>query len=332
MKIFNFDKSDITRYIEHELKTLEKFKEPLNFVINCLVKQKKCINIQSLDKDLKLNKVKEREGKSYNWSVFTYNNITLVVRRYGHHLTIFTKVDKGGVDFMDRPNIDYGAFTLHTNMEQFGEKHDKMLDVYYENPFTDLTVIIKDLFTLLSERSSGVAFVWNSASLKRPKHVELKLIFSGNTISSLDLFVFCMEELENTYQELFSETIMVQRLKELKTGEKLGKIYEVGEITSTIAEDDYYHNVGVELLDIRNRKKKDFKDVYSLTRYYAEDILTTKLYSFKGVFYVEGGQFKEGEPVAYKKSEDNDVSIFKKSYPKENFVPLKKYKFVTPLK
>lgn len=325
MEIFKFEKDSVTRFIEHELKTLSKFKEPLKYIVKQLERHKNCLTIKSLD-TINLNKVKEREGKNYHWSAFKYEGITLVVRRYRQHMTIFTMVvkkDKKDYDTFESPRTEYGAFTLNTNFEKFGDKHDEMMDTYYDKPFTDLNVIVKDLLKMLIDKDGGVHWVWNSSSLKRPDHVELKLIFNDKSIHSIDDFVFCMEELENSYQVIFAENTMVQKLKELKTGEKLNDRYKVGKITTTV-KDDYYHAVGFDMIDTMNKGKKSFQDVYSLTRWYAKDIFKQKLYSYNGELYVEGGKFKVGTPVAYKNFDDN-VTIFKESLPKENFIPLKKY-------
>lgn len=325
MEIFTFERESVIRFIEHELKTLSKFKEPLKYIVNQLERQKNCLTIKSLD-NINLNKVKEREGKNYNWSAFKYEDITLVVRRYRQHMTIFTMVvkkDKRDDDTFESPRTEYGAFTLYTNFEKFRDKQDEMMDIYYDNPFTDLDVIIKDLLKMLTDKDGGVHWVSNSYSLKRPDHIELKLIFQDKSIHSIDAFVFCMEELENFYQQLFAENTMVQKLKELKTGEKLNDRYKIGEITTTI-KDDYYHAVGIQMIDTMNSDKKNFQDVYSLTRWFAKDIFKEKLYSYNGELYIEGGELKEGKPVAFKKFDDN-VTIFKELYPKENFIPLKKY-------
>ncbi len=324
MKLFKFEKSDVTLHIEYELKTLDKFKEPLNYIIKALTRLGHSMEIKSLDKKIDLNKIKEKEGKNYHWSTFTYKNATLVIRRYKQHLTIFTKVVKG-VDYKERPKNEYGAFTFHTDFEKFGNKHDAMMDMYYNKPFTDLNVIVKDLFNLLLEKDSGVYWVWNSAMLKRPKHVEIKLAFDSKTISSLDNFVFCMEEIDSIFLTLFAESTMIQKLKEYKTGEKLNKQYKTGRITTTV-KDEYYHSTGMELIDATDKNKSNFQDVYSLSRYYFEDVFKDGIYIYEGEVYVKGGSFKIGEAVAYKDDYEYDnVTLFKKDFIKEKFVPLKKY-------
>lgn len=325
MEIFKFEKEYITRYIQYELKTLSKFKEPLKYIIRQMERHKNCLVIKSLD-NINLNKIKESEGKNYYWSVFKYKNITLVVRRYKQHLTIFTMVEsneKIDDDTLEKPRTDYGAFTLNTDFEKIDiSNRDQISDNYYDNPFTDLNVIVKDLFNLLIDRDSGVHWVWNSVALKRPDHINIKLIFDNNSISSIDDFGFCMEELENKYQELFAENTMVQKLKELNVGEILDDRYKIGKI-NTILKNNYYHDIGLEMINILDKSKR-FNDVYSLTRWYFEEVFKEKLYSYNGVLYIQGGEFKVGEPVAYKNFNDN-VTLFKDSLPKENFIPLVKY-------
>ncbi len=320
MEIFKFEKSDLTSYIEYELKTVSKFKEPLNYVIKSLERLGNSLTIKSLDKKIDLSKIKENEGKNYHWSAINYKNVTLVIRRYNQHLTIFTKVVKESDRGYDKS--EYGAFSLNTDMDKFGDKHDEMLDKYWDKPFTDLNVIIKDLLNMLIDRTLGVSWVWNSAALKRPDHVNLKLAFSNNNISSLDDFTFCMEEISSIYMQMFAESTMVKKLKEYagKTNIKLNDRYKVGKVTTTV-KDGYYHAVGMEIID---KKDKTFRDVYSLTQYYFDYIFTEKIYIYNGEIYTAGGKFKVGEPVAYR-GEDYDVTLFHSNMSVENFIPLIKY-------
>lgn len=87
MEIFKFEKSDVTNHIEHELRTRSKFREPLKYIIRSLEKMGNSMTITSLSKKINLNKLKEKEGKNYHWSTVTYKGVTLVFRRYGHHLS-----------------------------------------------------------------------------------------------------------------------------------------------------------------------------------------------------------------------------------------------------
>lgn len=322
MELFNFEKDQVTRFIEDKLDTFNKCKEPLNYTINKLVALGHSLTIKSLDK-IDLNKVKERKGKNYHWSVFIYKNVTLVIRRYNQHLTIFTKVIKEP-DHKGRVKFEYGAFTFRTDLSKFSDdQRDKMTDLYWDKPFTGLNEIIHDLLKLLVDKTYGVSWVWNSACLKVPDYVEIKLAFSQENIISLDNFIFCMEELSNIYQELFAENTMLQKLKELKEGNKLNDRYKIGKVITKV-KDEYYHGVGMDIVDTMNKEKTNFQDVYSLTRYHCKDIFKN-IYLYNGEVYLEGGEFKEGEPVAYKDEEIDNVTLFKDTYPKENFITLIKY-------
>ncbi len=57
MEIFKFEKDSITNFIEYELKTLSKFKEPLKYIVKQLERHKNCLTIKSLD-SFNINKVK----------------------------------------------------------------------------------------------------------------------------------------------------------------------------------------------------------------------------------------------------------------------------------
>ena len=314
MGLFQFEKSEVDSFIEYKLKTFKRFKEPLNFVINTLTKLGHSFVIESLD-GIDLNKVRENEGKNYEWSVFTYKNVTLVIRRYRYHLTIFTKVVNNGVE--------YGAFTFNTEFDKFGDKHDEIMESYYDKPFTGLNEIIVDLLNLLTNREEGVHWVWNSVSLKRPNYVDIKLIFSDKSISSYDNFIFCMEELSNIYLSLFAETTMLQKIKEYtnKIGELINKRYKVGKVNTEL-KDGYYHAVGITLIDTLCNDKEDFQDVYSLSRWYFEDIFK-EMYLYKGDVYITSDEFIIGEPVVYKGGDG--INIFEERFNKENFIPLKKF-------
>ena len=73
MKIFEFKKDSVTDHIRYELKLFSKCKEPLNYIFKTLEDNGHSLILKSLDK-INLNKVKELEGKNYNWSVINYNH------------------------------------------------------------------------------------------------------------------------------------------------------------------------------------------------------------------------------------------------------------------
>ena len=318
-ELFDFDKREVTNYIEYDLETFSKAKEPFNYVVNTLKKLGHSYVLKTLD-NIDANKIVERKGKNYHWSVIEHKDTVIAIRRYRSHLTIFTKAktesETGYV------STEYGCFTFEVNFEKFGDKRDEMSDKYYDKPFTGLNEILADLFTLLKTRS--VHWVWNSYSLKRPDYVDIKLVFRGKEISSFDNFIFCMEELSSTYQELFAETTMLSKLKEFtnKVGEMFNGRYKIESVTTDV-KDDYYHSAGIGLIDTIGSEGKSFKDVYSLTRWYIEDMFKQDFFLYKGEVYVLGGEFVEGEPIAYK--ELDGVTVYKKGILEQNFLPLIKF-------
>lgn len=326
MELFKFEKEDITRHIEYELKTAQKFKEPLQYIVKNLTRLGHSMSIKSLKK-IDLNKVKEHEGKNYYWSVFTYKNVTMAVRRYKQHLTIFTKAQKG-VDYKKNPKIEYGAFTFHTDFKKFEDKkHDELMDLYHNKPFTGLNEIITDLLKLLTNDKYGVSWVWNSACLKRPDYIKLELAFCGNNISSIDSFAFCMEEIDSFFLQMFAENTMLRKIKEFKNkiGEKLNDQYIIDGVATEV-KDDYYHGVGISTIETSNKKEKTFHDVYRLSRWYFKDIFKEKVYFYEGEVYIEDSKFKIGNPVAYKGDDgEGNVILLEKEHLREHFIPLKKF-------
>jgi len=324
MKIFEFKKDSVTDHIRYELKLFSKCKEPLNYIFKTLEDNGHSLILKSLDK-INLNKVKELEGKNYNWSVINYKNVKLLIRTYKQHLTIFTKITKPCEYDKGKIIDEFGAFTFRTDMEFFkgsNSEHDAVMDEFYENPFADLNKCAKQLFQVLIER--GVYWVPNSACWKTPKYVQVKLAYEKESIHSLDNFVFCMEEIDFLYSQLFSENTMFKKLAELKNriGEKFDHRYKITKVVTTL-KDEYYHGVGLWLED--KDKKETFKDVYSLTSWHFENVFKEEIYMYKGELYVEGSKFKVGDPVSYKDKTIEKVTLFQNTFPKENFIPLKKY-------
>ena len=324
---FKFEKEEITRFIRTELKTIKKFKEPFNFVSKQLFNLDNGIQITDLD-NIDLSPLKPKEGKNYDWCTIRYKNVTLILRIYGRHITVFTKVvDFETVNEHTFNKTKYGAFTFHSNLDNLSDdEHDAVLDCFYDDPFYDFKKSLKDLFNLLIDR--GVYWVTNSACIKFPKGVKIKEAFEENSIQSLDAFVFCMEELDHIYNTIFSEVIVVKQLGLMKTkiGEKLPDCYmERDMILKEIkvdVKDEYYHNTGIRVL---KKDEEKWIDVYSINRWYFESVFDINLHLFKGELYVEGGQFEVGKPVAYKSKEINKVTLYKESFPDENFIPLQKY-------
>lgn len=327
-KLFNFDKDSITRHIEHKLETFSKMKEPFKFVVKKLIEKGHNIIVDDLE-DYDLNKIVEDEGKNYNWSVVQYENVTLLMRRYGTHITIFTQITTDRKDpFSEGRNVNYGAFTLNVDTEKFDDdKQDEMMEMYYDSPFTDLNVIFKNFIECIDRKRGDIHWVWNPSSMARPDHVKVKYVFSGKSISSVDTFIFCMEELTNAFQSLFAETTIVERLKDLKgkEGKKLDSRYILKEVREDVS--DCFHNAGMTVIDTFGGKKESkWNDVYLIGMHYLEHIFPEGFYMFDGDIYVDApnGKLIVGNVCIAKDDNDEFISIYQEKFPANTWTALRK--------
>lgn len=268
--LFNFSGNTITSYINYDLKTISKLKPTINYILKLL--EVNSLTIDNLDDKIDLSKIVERKGKNYNWSVINYKNISLLIRSYGHHLIVFCKITtKHEYDSGSWNESTLGAFTFYSNIDKIEKcDNDDFYEKFINNSFVDLEVVIKDLLIGIIE-NDGVHFVWNNYSLPRPDYIDIKVAFYRDQIMSLDLFVFCMEEVSNIYLELFAENDMFLKLQEFK--DKIGTPFNSKlKINNVFCDlkDEYYHGVGIEF--IGESGKKEFQDVYSLSRWYYKEI------------------------------------------------------------
>lgn len=275
MEIFKFEKESLVSHIRYDMHLFDKAKKPLDYICDTLEKNGHSITLTSLNK-IDLNKVKEKEGKNYNWSVVNYKNVRLLIRTYKQHLTIYTKVFNKEKKYDDDKYV-YGAFTFHTNLDLFkgtDKQHDALMDKMYNNPFLKLNECAKQMFEVLIER--GVYWVWNSACWKTPELVEVKLAYEKENIHSIDTFVFCMEEIDHLHCQLYAENTMLEKLPELKKriGKEFNHEYKIKSIATKV-KNGYYHDAGLLLEDKKDKKKTTFKDVYTLTRWYKDEVFQT---------------------------------------------------------
>jgi hypothetical protein len=304
MELFKFEKSSIQSHLRYDKKIFRKVKEPIDYIINVLTNLGYSYTLDSL-KDADLNQVKQKEGKNYNWCVINYQNVQLLIRAFRQHLTVFTKLTTY-CDIMERNETSLGAFTFHSNFdnlitsdtvyelaEQFKSQnpsmsikdcidnaycqvHDGRLDEMCDNKFIDFNGCLKNLMELIQE--DRLCFLCNSSSFERPDYVDIETAFYGEEISSIDCFVFCMEEIDCLHRDLFSETTMVEKLKELKDnlveGQKFDNQYSIVDIVTEV-KDNYYHGVGISLIDSEGKRK--WVDVYSLTSWYFNTIFAKEV-------------------------------------------------------
>ena len=65
---------------------------------------------------------------------------------------------------------------------------------------------------------------------------------------------------------------MLEMAKTFVVGDILNNRYEILGV-STESKDGYFHGIGLELKGTNGAESKSFCDVYSLTRYYLNDVL-----------------------------------------------------------
>lgn len=250
---FNFDEKAVQHHMIREMKVLKQNSEAFRYIADKLPNQT----------ELDLSKAIWTEGKNYDWCVIVNGNVTLIIRKYGSHFTIFTKVviENNYKDETKYYNTRYGALMFHS--EDGGD------DLVNDN-FTDFN---KSVVTELIEivRKEELHCIWNDLSFKRHKRVKVNIIFHGDSIDSVDKFMFALDELSQKYLELFAENDMLQKISTLKKGDKFG-VHTVESVSFEIENPDdiYYHGLGIKYIDNWNKEKWD--DVYALTRWHFEEI------------------------------------------------------------
>ena len=255
---FSFSKSKIETYINYDLNLHQKFKESFKYLCSKMPVQTLVENLSTLD---------WYEGKNYNWAIISDESVTLIIRKYGKHFTIFTRSRIKFVDDDDdlySYHVKYACFTFFSDLEKVENVSD-----YDDNDFKDLDELIKPLISFIKENK--VYWLSNEYSFPREKHIEIKNVWDGgDSITSIDKFIFCCEELFQRHLELFAETDMLEKIKNFNIGDKVG-VYEVTSIATKV-KDNYYHAVGLHL---KRGNEETFHDVYSLSTFYYDDIFNT---------------------------------------------------------
>ena len=219
------------------------------------------------------NELKWNEGKSYNWCVLLHDNLTMVIRAYHSHFTIMTCLStehtKRDYTWTEKK---YGAFTFHIESDKIkteeiceeAKKYTYPVDYYNcDNIFHDINNMIFPIIDLI--KNSNFHLLWNSVSLPRPNHVEIKIAFHNESINSIDLTMFVGEEISNQHLELYAENDMFDMVKEIA---KIKPLPDSIKSVYPIIKNEYYHDVGIDF-----KTGSYMKDVYCLTRYHHDEVL-----------------------------------------------------------
>lgn len=264
-QVFKFEKRDITSVISYKLKLKERISKSINYVSE---KLKMLGHYQYYDNIADCKTLSEdlfREEKNDKWITLEFENIKLVIRHFRQHFTIFYNsvtiypLDNGG----EYKEPATGCFEFLINLKKCTrDEHDEVLETSYEIFIEHLPTMIQML------KDNKIHAIWNDLSFKRPKFCDAKTYFKNYEIDDVDHYIFCAEEISRMHLFLFAENEMYEKLKDLKVGDIFYSEVKINRI-STKNDNHYYHSAGIEVED---RGRTEFHDVYSLTRWYLQYI------------------------------------------------------------
>lgn len=265
--VFDFEDNHLKNMVVYEMKLVERMERAFDYIFDKLIKfnEKFGTKLTALD----LGELKLQEGKNYNWCAFNAGVVQFIARTYGQHVTLFIKYGYHYNEKHDYTLYKYASMTYYTELKGMSDdEHDSMLDKFYNNPFFELNKVFPSLLEMIKENKLHA--IWNNISFERPDYCEPKLAYNGEDIRSLDLTIFCAEELSTKHSQLYAENEMLEMLKSIVLTEGMElqgkKIKEVCTEFPKEYSDPYYHGVGILL------EGDSFKDVYTLTRWYLEDV------------------------------------------------------------
>lgn len=259
-EIFNFDEQRIKKEVNRKYKLGSNLKKSFKYLEGKLPVNK----ITKIFRNLKF-----REGKSYDWYLFTDKEVSIIVRKYGGHSTVYAlNSPKPSEDnYFERDVLT--VFTMFNN-------RSKMTDEECEDDYDNFTLLGSLVELIKIVRKNEGHTVWNSLCFKVPEYTDVKLVFQRETVYQLDTMLFACDEMSQTHLELFAENEMLEKIKTLQPGDPFGSYSKI-KSTSTVVKDDYYHGVGVytERTDewgMQHEKEPKWSDVYGLTRSYYDEV------------------------------------------------------------
>lgn len=274
-ELFVFDEQDIQFQIIHKMNINSKASKSFTYVHEKLVLLGFHLDITD-QKEYDLDSVKMDEGKNYNWVAITSGDYRFIIRQFGTHSTVFWKKIK----VKTYPKEDGSTFSFNrvkNGAFLFSVKESKLSDAerdeYYDKPLTELTKMFPRVIEMMDENI--LHLLWNNLSFQLPKHCKVETCYEGESISSLDKFAFACDELSSKHLALFAENEMLEKLKTLKVGADFGTHDTIESISTEFPKqysDPYYHGVGLNIISKTRDEKSKWHDVYSLTRYYFDEV------------------------------------------------------------
>jgi hypothetical protein len=260
-KIFDFDENSTKTNLLYKTELRQK----IEYVFKHLFENKRVpINKLKKDNSFDFSELKFSEGKNYDWFFLVNDNVTLLVRQYRTHFTMFSKTKIEGQDSY------FQKVKVFTMLFDTDKMDDDLSDSYCDNKFIGLSELLPSLIELIKE--DNVHSLWNDYSFKREKYVKVENVYNGgDDVSNLELLLFACDELFQKYLVSYAENEMLDKIKTLKVGDKFGRNYVIKNIKTEV-KDDYYHAVGMSFFDDDDKKEDKWADVYSLTRWYYKDL------------------------------------------------------------
>jgi len=271
-----FNKRDVERVLIYDLKAFRTIRDSFIYVHTLLSQQGYGYDLNK-NSSPDFNKLKWSEGKNYQWLALCMGDkdgsTQFLIRQYGRHLTVFTKFSYSEESYRDTV---YACFTFNTNNDKMNATQREASDLN-ENFFHEFQIAFPEILRLVNENK--LHSLWNNRDLPRPSYVDVKTAFYGETIISIDLLIFGAEELTQKHMELFAENDMLDMLKSLRevSGRDFDANNKVKEVVTDFPKqysDPYYHGVGIAVVDAKD--KRSFHDVYTLTRYYFDEVLALR--------------------------------------------------------
>lgn len=256
-EIFGFGEDDSKRQIMREMKLLKKIKTSFTYL-------EKALSSQEFTGDL--NNMSWSEGKSYDWINIKKDDVTMLIRRYQSHFTIFFKHDKLIMDNWRESR--YSIITFNTDRDMLSDRDS---DARFDNWAMDLNEYMNGLIEVAEK--GDIQSLWNDYSYKREKYIKIKNVLDHEHCSSMDNLLFACDELFQKHLEVFSETDVVKHLESFRVGEFFKKDFHgdvIIDYIKTEVKNDYYHDIGLGLVNSKGEKK--FEDVYSLSRWMLENL------------------------------------------------------------
>lgn len=226
------------------------------------------INTVTADKTFDFSTLKFSEGKNYDWFFLVSEDVKLLIRQYRLHFTVFAIKKDNDYEFFDKPSI----FTIHTDFDRVerSTENDKLSDHHCDNNFLTFETLLPQIFEFVA--TDKVGGMWNDYSFKCPKHTKATPALSGqDTVYNLNHIIFAMDEICGKYSECFAQNEVLEKLKTLSVGDTFGDYYTISEVRTEV-KDDYYHNAGIRYYLNSNPKEIKWADVYSLGRYYFDEL------------------------------------------------------------